>query len=598
MIQPKFRFFVTLNTTTVEVHPYEFSKTKFIEEQVPNQVFFREKLKGNLVFLNVQKDGVADFDLFWAIERGTSATFPGASQCTTFDLEIRKLCGNEYVTRWTGRFSTGGGKWDIDNCKFEVQPDVVDRYSCLMDHMDIEMNMLYGGTRYEAGGLEGTLQVLQHWTTEVDEGAGFTLEFERVRLDGVSVLWADQDTDFWCLETYTVDEHRDHDGSTIRNVYARYTREIITSTCTGAVPDSPGVTWSILEDNCPIDSVWWRCSYGDYEYGNLCMLNEVIDRFMILFDCGLEYTSIFFDWNPDITDPFYALTSGGVNNYVTMVETWVDQLMIAQKRDIKIPFASNPGSIAMVKFKKLMEDLRCMFNVYMDVTETGDFLIEHIKYFRNQNSAIDLRVAGVQFNKRKNEYEHLKTQIPRKEWFRFMESSPSGYGDWADAPIIYSDVCSLENLEVSNSADDITTNLQYIADYPEDIDDSGFCIIATKYNGTIYALNFEAGLLSGTVRVNAHLSWANLLYNFHRYERYLPNGIMNEVDETFFTWKPNIKQVQLSLPHCCDDPEFNAEELFDTALGQLFGGKKGHVESAEHPNDNSELINIIFKYSI
>ncbi len=530
------------------------------------------------------------------VELGLDTNFSGATKCTEFHLEIKKLCSNVYVTDWTGIFSTGMGKFDVDGCTFEVQPEVYDKYSCILSAMNNEINICLTGPMYEIGGMEGTLHILEHWTVVEDSGSGFVQIYELAKRDGVVVSWASQDSSEWCTIEHTVQQI----GNPVYRIeeYHKYGREEIVSTCTGAVPDSPGSGWTLLTDNCPTDSTWWRCSYAAFKYNRARLLNDILRDFIDQADCDISYSSIFFNEDPDITDPFYLLTNSGVDNYVTADTSWTNDLFMLQKSDVKRPYASSPASAGIVKLKKLLEDLRTMFNVYWDVTDDGKFILEHVIYFQNNFSTIDFRVFDAERNIDKNKFEHIKLSVPRHEIFKMMEGEPGAAGDFSDNTITYNEICSDEANEVINSADDITTNLQYIADFPDDIDESGFVFIATKFIGPDYAINAETGLVSGITRVNAHLSWANLVYNYHRYNRYLQTGEMNNNQETFFTFRPNLKQIPLTVKHCCGDDAFNPEEQFMTELGQdIFPGISAYVDSAEY-NNGTEILSVIFKYPL
>jgi hypothetical protein len=308
----------------------------------------------------------------------------------------------------------------------------------------------------------------------------------------------------------------------------------------------------------------------------------------------LTWTSIFFMNNPDTSDPVYALTSLGVNNYVTLDPTWTAQLMIAQKSDIKDPLATNPATQGNITLKQLLTYLRYMFNVYYSV-DAGVLKLEHISYFENYAVIVDL-TTYVTEQLGCNEYDHLKQEIPRRENFTWMESKQIYNDDFRGVPIEYSEDCSSDG-EKSYPVDRVTTDILFVTDWPDMIADDGFVIIATRLVSGTYYINVETGLLSGATKMNGHLSWANLQYNYHRHNRYLPSGNMNRVDENFISWRPNIRQQQFDIPLCCGDT-FNPQARFLTTLSQRFlSNKRGTVTAAEF-NLEMETIKLTMAYSI
>lgn len=139
MIQD-FRFYVTYS---VDVHkeffPLNFNSTSLIDEPESGQIFRRQKFNGSLIFgTNSWAENVSGI----SINRKTNFDY-------FFDIQIADPCGKiileierDGLTYWTGKFAVNDGKFDLDNCTFEVTPQVQDDYSIFDDNGDTQVNIL------------------------------------------------------------------------------------------------------------------------------------------------------------------------------------------------------------------------------------------------------------------------------------------------------------------------------------------------------------------------------------------------------------------------------------------------------------------------
>lgn len=126
-----FEFYVTYNSVSTQVYPTNFLETSLIDELERDQVFYRRKFSGSLIFGGqLLKD---DFDYFWAIEQATP--------CTKLSFAIYK----DSALYWEGYFSTSNGSWDLDNCTFTITPLLQDDYVKLLDEGDLEYNIITSG---------------------------------------------------------------------------------------------------------------------------------------------------------------------------------------------------------------------------------------------------------------------------------------------------------------------------------------------------------------------------------------------------------------------------------------------------------------------
>lgn len=576
-------FHITHNSNSRSVFPSEATNGKLSYFKNEDEVFYRVKFSGTMVFDN--RNG--DFDYFAAIEQ--------SGMCDDIFIDIVAYCDDVEVIKWTGKFSTGSGKFNYDRCLFTVVPITYDENSCLDILLKEPVDTLKvfktsrGLLLYTAETVAGTVHTLVH-TADYNNGV---LTLENCKIDSVTVTCPD------FLEWCYISEVAINIGTNRTRIITTYKREEITVPPVGGICVPPDESWTYDRMDGG-DCVFRRCGSGtSLTYDRMRMLNEIIEAILDHdgSTCVLEYQSIFFDWNPNVADPVYALTSSGLNNYVTGQVSKTRWLMWAQKTDIKDPLATNPATSGITTFAEILRDLRFMFNVYYSASG-GVFKLEHISYYERYSIVFDLMQDKVE-QAGKNEYEHLSDDIPKKETFHWMEGDYAigyvSYDDFVGRPIVYDNQCARAE-EVDYAVDDITTNLQWINDFPDQISDDGFVIIATMFDGTIYNINYETGLLSGNGKLNAHLSWANLHYNYHRHNRYLSSGKMNDVVTDFISWKPNIKQVPFDVSLCCGR-EFEPNAEFLSILGtRHLGNITGRLYSAEF-NLSRSTITLTLKYS-
>lgn len=129
---PTYTFYLTYRIGMIDyaafVFPLNFNESSLIDECENDKIFYRRMFSGSLLFINNSSGN--DFDLLYAIETG--------SPCIKIYLSIEKD-GDYY---WEGYFFTTDGKFDIDNCTFEVTPLTNDDYALILDEADTQYNIL------------------------------------------------------------------------------------------------------------------------------------------------------------------------------------------------------------------------------------------------------------------------------------------------------------------------------------------------------------------------------------------------------------------------------------------------------------------------
>ncbi len=264
-------------------------------------------------------------------------------------------------------------------------------------------------------------------------------------------------------------------------------------------------------------------------------------------------------------------------NYVTENDNHLTLLTLAQKSDIKRPSSSDPATTAMLSWNELMDILWGMFQVCWSYDSGTDTInVEHISWF-TQGAGIDLRTQTITQNT--NKYEYLKEKMPKYESWQFTEADDSNF---VGTPIYYDSKCVDPDPDTNTrkTVINITTDLEYIITNDDAIADEGFVMLCNYLDGGNYFVEFEGGELLATVKLNMHLSVANLQNRYFRHNRVLIDGYMNGNLETFWTAQKTKHQPCFAI--ICPDTGYDPDDLITTELGETwFGGEKAQVDRGE-----------------
>jgi len=131
----RFRFYITILSSRVEVHPLNHWKTSLVDERQEGP-HYRRRFNGTLTFTD--NNGSDDFSMLYLIET--------ASPCERLILEIEEKdsAADTYHDYWEGHFSTTDGKFDLDKCTFEITPLPYDSYTQFDIYGDVKYNILSG----------------------------------------------------------------------------------------------------------------------------------------------------------------------------------------------------------------------------------------------------------------------------------------------------------------------------------------------------------------------------------------------------------------------------------------------------------------------
>lgn len=329
----------------------------------------------------------------------------------------------------------------------------------------------------------------------------------------------------------------------------------------GAVYTIPEVT---VKSTNPLVSDYTRCR-------NLLDVLEFLAQKLIP---GATIQSLFFT---DATD------------YVTLQPNNNLKTVIAQKSDILTPASSEPASKGMISFSTMMDILRIMYNVWWDYDEDlNQFNIEHISFF-GSTSIYDTREDTLAKGTKK--YSYKSESIPKQETFEMMESL---FEDFVGKPIRYEGSCVTvldENSEKKYTIP-VSTDITWLEGGGNNsASPEGFVILVAEDIAGNWTVKTDTGFISLSSLANAHLSWANLLLNYHRHNRLLKNGYINDINQEFISTKRLTQQNEFSIENCgC---VFDSDVVFKTELGDdVLGGEYGYPSSIEIMFDGKTKLNL------
>ena len=379
--------------------------------------------------------------------------------------------------------------------------------------------------------------------------------------------------------------------SSIETIWHR--EEIDTPCVSGVCTVPPGGGW--IQTVACFGGIcsYGRCPIGDeIKYRGALWIDMLESIIKDICPSVPELTSIFFDHNPNVTDPKY---SPGIN-YMTGQSNAVDNLIMSHRTDVIDTSATNPAHYPAgnITLKQMFQWAREVFNVYWDILPNGKLRMEHFSYF-TASMAIDLTLAQYQpYASTKNAYAHNREPIPGFEKFSWQDGD-IGSEDFRGRNIIYSGSCSSPGTKEEHSPELLSTDLPYLTDNPDlSRSTEGFVLIACDVYLGDYIVESEVGVLTASLLPNAHLSWANLHQNYHRWNRFLPSGQMNDIVTSFISWRPNVKQVDITIPVCCTIP--NPSGYAMTELSTIIPAL-GMINSMEQ-SFKPDVLKLTLEYSL
>lgn len=581
MQQAPFRYTLTFKDIQQNAEPLGVDKAKIKYEKPSDCVFFRQKITDKLTFKG------EEFKFLHAIEKS-------GERCEEIGLQIDAYCQGVYTPRFSGYFSLNDVDWNIDKGTAVVAPKSNDVYRPFLENYSKQHNIL---------------EVAQTYPVTAKLDAAGTFEFI---LTGVGATPA-TDPDTWKLflqVNYWIDGTVTQRGT--RHETDMHFRLVRTEPLVnGEAQDLSASGWAVVSEdgtkakyakqpdiynfkpykwgaqgdfdnypsliqispNTPFDSTRYIDVTAGFTNGTWNVRTDINDdRYIkVLWEFGaftftrnrkildvvrylVTKTTEKLDYLPDAlnflpaTDQELSEFFTSNTNYATNQPNKLKELYIAQKSDILSYNSSEAATKGMLSLKELTDMLRNCFKVYWFINDLGKFQLEHISYFEN-TATVDLTApAFAAYVKGTNAYEYDKGKMPRYERLKFEESDAA---DFREGVIEYGGVCV--NYEegqdtASISVSRLNNDIEQLLTSSESMSKDGFVLLIK--DGT--AIAKEAGDATGRLYHNGHLSAANLLKNYHLWDRVLPTGVLNGKLTTFKSVLKTKKQISLSVPACCN----------------------------------------------
>lgn len=533
-------------------------------------------------------------------------------RCEYQKVTIEKKCVSNGVATWSlwfsGLISLNEGAWDLDNCRVETKFEEDKPEQCFVDNKSEKINlfqsvfnrrsilMLPNNVQIETKFCQINATSQQQPTGDVI--VGDPIHQGQVGDTGSTAYYGGY---YWCgTEARPEDggwvayEHSESDDGIHHRISTSWARQVMTLDCLFVQNYISG--WIMVENNCvtaPGGAVTgtkkyakpatvFGCEYdnGDGTVGSNNMTCKIFgqDSANTVFDNGLPLPDVLnafvLNYCPGITikSDFFQINPQNPSNinYVTGKPTKVNYITLFQKSDVKRPNAAGNASKMEWSWDKLMTTLKYMFNVEWRI-ENSKLVIEHTSFFKS-GIGMDLTQPKYAINvKGKRKYTYTNDTIPKQEVWTFKESSNGG--DFPGLPIVYTNGCVTrggKDTIKTYAIEDVMTDVEFAVSNPASdsqlVSDEGIVFMAAQKSGDTYSIISEPGILETNTRVNNSLALAQLMRDYHRYNRPLKSGRLNGYETTFLSVEPTKKGTTISIPFCCGD-SFDPDDTITTPLG-------------------------------
>lgn len=572
----------------VSCNPYNFSKGKFEWTKDKDNYFYRLKYSGKIRFKH------DDYTyLYNVLNEG----------CCKVTFKVFKLCDGAYSLFYRSAINKTEGTWNDSMCWFDTIIKPLDKYQCILEtakdqknvfSLDyfalasmIEDDLVEGND--SAPFFEYTIQPIAPTATGttfdiLDGGALF------IELNTYSGEAVDPNTgNAWCVfvrekRVFIYDWNFGFTAPSLSGyintdevifgdkITVTYTKQVSYSAITPTLRDAPeidtvvwgtggvcannyyGVLYDPINDNCIYLTRYNISVPADIVDYPAMQLEGALVSFASVCGNLSGVISDFLEINPIGDTPGYTPQI----NYVTGLENFVNNLHITNVGFIQIP-VFNLNTVLNMSFESVMKNLNYILNVYWFIDSSNRLRIEHDSWFGN-TLITDLSLTAN--NKYKKEYSYVSDEIPNRERFTFKNNLNT---DFVGVDIVYDNQCTASP-KVFTRASDWSTDINNIRNAGGQLPSDDIVLLAVQFGGSDILV--ETGELTGIQMPNAHLSWANLHNNYHRYGRILATGQMNLANETFDSYKKFRKQDNQKLIECClDIPENKGTVITELGTG-------------------------------
>lgn len=517
-------------------------------------------------------------------------------RCTLQTIRIERRCPElgaaSYVLVFKGDISLNDANWNLSRCYCEIKFSEDNSYKCLLNNKGEKVDVFAFGNpkKYEVRLYPTNIKIetVVCTSNQFDRGCGWCGSGSSAEAGFYSI----KDSLFRYGRPGTVDEF---------HCSVTYVREVLELPCN----EVPSDEWTAVS-SCYDNKIKYarfpnfvNCKYteytddvaGYYEMRQECEtmvsknsilikngihLKDVLKR-LVTDQCGMTVKSDFFQINPENVSSI---------NYVTGKLSTTKDILMFQKSDVKRPSAQNQASKFELTFEKTIEALNIFFNVEWRIIDNV-FILEHTSFW-NKQEGLDLTQSKYdKYTVGKEAYSYKSEDIPSEEdWFIKEVSS---YGDFKGTPILYKSGCEStgKNNKKKYTVDEFTTDVEFCMSNPDPdsdkVSDVGGVFVSVSFDGSSYFMNSERPILSSQSSVNNVLSIAHLQDKYHRHNRPLLIGTMNNKETVFKSTIPTKKGERISIPLPCNYT-FSPDDTIKTMLGTgviekaLFNTRTAHLE--------------------
>ena len=240
---------------------------------------------------------------------------------------------------------------------------------------------------------------------------------------------------------------------------------------------------------------------------------------------GTAYSTIL--WNDAVesdapTSIASYMTAHPTYDYVLGAEAILNYLWLGRADG---PSSTNLDNI-QVSLKDMMNQLKkirlCWF-----IDADGHFRIEHEKYFRSYTAQIDLTSATYESDKPEVDSK-IFTYLRNSIFFQVNYSENNQKTeDWLPYPVEFP-ITNITPNKQDVRFSELSTDIKNMVENPDTIDNTGFFLARTTYNGTYYTISLDPSTITpANSYPNAYLSWAYVFTKYHDYFAESNTGTIN-----------------------------------------------------------------------
>lgn len=559
------RFTVTTGSGDTSVTPV-VSGLRYRWETDGEGRFFRKKLTTRLLFRG------ADYTFFKGLlDAGT---------CGETTILIELLCGGSWGTEYEGRIVVGSGDFDYDRCEVVYQILPNDKYECFNRAIKQSVDFLTVSGAVTVQSIYGAIETV----TCIYNGASFGTNsinlFYKQCWTGVAFDINTGTTPdpalAWRPKTHVQQFDTPSPGQL--QIVTTWARE--TATSVGSPPGSgwiniSGTTWvrpfmyNTIEENRTSTTYSFTATVADADADNGRLFGEVVEAIVSDFDCGLAgVRSNFFGINADATNPS--------NDAYDMAGDYFQQCVLFQKSDVVRASADANAVRLLLTFEEFLTSLRNSLNVYWAIVPDGSdyyLYLEHWTYFDGNNGTDLTTLDGGKYIAGTNKFQ-ADVEIPSGEVFNYQESFNE---DFLRQEIRYPQACSTSDQPKDYSLSQMCADFGGLLDNADAGLDGFVMVSAFSISGGNYLIDNTNYVANGI------MSWRELFPVLWAFGRYTDDISTTAGAVTVQSVRKQKAQVKVTYKACCDDGEFNPNELIQTGLGW------GQVKDAEFDTEKNTL---------